>query len=116
MGNTWRLPDLGGGGGFLAGKQTGTRRYRRKGGATSLNSELISVFQENFFDIQEALQAIHMRQEMLREQLAFAKSKGEETVGRNLQVGARKRENGRGRRGRRRVHVCTCGKHALRRL
>lgn len=47
----------------------------------------ISAFQENFFDIQEALQAIHMRQEMLREQLAFAKSKGEETVGRNLQVG-----------------------------
>lgn len=44
--------------------------------------------QENFFDIQEALQAIHMRQEMLREQLACAKSKGEETVGRNLQVGA----------------------------
>lgn len=33
-----------------------------------------------------------MRQEMLREQLAFAKSKGEETVGRNLQVGA---QNGR---------------------
>lgn len=47
----------------------------------------ISASQENFFDIQEALQAIHMRQEMLREQLAFAKSKGEETVGRNLQVG-----------------------------
>ncbi|KAM9767082.1 NGFI-A-binding protein 1-like [Menidia menidia] len=42
--------------------------------------------EENFFDIQEALQAIHMRQEMLREQLACAKSKGEETVGRNLQV------------------------------
>ncbi|XP_076001190.1 NGFI-A-binding protein 1-like [Genypterus blacodes] len=41
--------------------------------------------EENFFDIQEALQAIHMRQEMLREQLACAKSKGEETVGRNLQ-------------------------------
>lgn len=45
------------------------------------------MLQENFFDIQEALQAIHMRQEMLREQLACAKSKGEETVGRNLQVG-----------------------------
>lgn len=45
------------------------------------------LLQENFFDIQEALQAIHMRQEMLREQLACAKSKGEETVGRNLQVG-----------------------------
>lgn len=29
-----------------------------------------------------------MRQEMLREQLACAKSKGEETVGRNLQVGS----------------------------
>lgn len=28
---------------------------------------------------------------MLREQLAFAKSKGEETVGRNLQVGTQKR-------------------------
>ncbi|XP_075871110.1 NGFI-A-binding protein 1-like [Nelusetta ayraudi] len=42
--------------------------------------------EENFFDIQEALQAIHMRQEMLREQLACAKSKGEETVGRNLQI------------------------------
>uniref|UniRef100_A0A3B4AV58 Uncharacterized protein n=1 Tax=Periophthalmus magnuspinnatus TaxID=409849 RepID=A0A3B4AV58_9GOBI len=42
--------------------------------------------EENFFDLQEALQAIHMRQEMLREQLACAKSKGEETVGRNLQV------------------------------
>ncbi|XP_028323699.1 NGFI-A-binding protein 1-like [Gouania willdenowi] len=42
--------------------------------------------EENFFDIQEALQAIQMRQEMLREQLACAKSKGEETVGRNLQM------------------------------
>ncbi|XP_062302927.1 NGFI-A-binding protein 1a [Osmerus eperlanus] len=42
--------------------------------------------EENFFDIQEALQAIHMRQEMLREQLACAKSKGEEVVGRNLQM------------------------------
>lgn len=42
--------------------------------------------EENFFDIQEALQAIHMRQEMLREQLACAKSKGEETVGRSLQM------------------------------
>ncbi|KAJ8003627.1 hypothetical protein DPEC_G00150300 [Dallia pectoralis] len=42
--------------------------------------------EENFFDIQEALQAIHMRQEILREQLACAKSKGEEMVGRNLQV------------------------------
>ena len=50
------------------------------------------ILQENFFDIQEALQAIHMRQEMLREQLACAKSKGEETVGRNLQVGRRPRE------------------------
>lgn len=48
-------------------------------------------FQENFFDIQEALQAIHMRQEMLREQLACAKLKGEETVGRNLQVGRQMR-------------------------
>ncbi|XP_030211377.1 NGFI-A-binding protein 1 [Gadus morhua] len=42
--------------------------------------------EENLFDLQEALQAIHMRQEMLREQLASAKSKGEESVGRNLQV------------------------------
>ncbi|CAL8306949.1 unnamed protein product [Merluccius merluccius] len=42
--------------------------------------------EENLFDLQEALQAIHMRQEMLREQLASAKSKGEETVGRNLQT------------------------------
>ncbi|CDQ67572.1 unnamed protein product [Oncorhynchus mykiss] len=42
--------------------------------------------EENFFDIQEALQAIHMRQGILREQLACAKSKGEEIVGRNLQV------------------------------
>ncbi|KAG7501500.1 NGFI-A-binding protein 1 [Solea senegalensis] len=42
--------------------------------------------EENFFDIQEALQAIHMRQEMLREQLACAKLKGEEMVGRNLQM------------------------------
>lgn len=46
----------------------------------------VSLLQENLFDLQEALQAIHMRQEMLREQLASAKSKGEETVGRNLQV------------------------------
>uniref|UniRef100_H2L365 NGFI-A binding protein 1a (EGR1 binding protein 1) n=1 Tax=Oryzias latipes TaxID=8090 RepID=H2L365_ORYLA len=50
--------------------------------------------EENFFDIQEALQAIHMRQEMLREQLACAKSKGEETVGRNLQVGFKSEEDG----------------------
>jgi hypothetical protein len=42
--------------------------------------------QEGFFDLQEALQAIHMRQETLREQLAIAKSKGEETTGRNIQV------------------------------
>ncbi|XP_077411112.1 NGFI-A-binding protein 1-like [Vanacampus margaritifer] len=42
--------------------------------------------EENFFDIQEALQAIHMRQEMLREQLACAKSKGDESIGRNLQM------------------------------
>lgn len=42
--------------------------------------------EENLFDIQEALQAIHMRQSILREQLACAKSKGEEIVGRNLQV------------------------------
>lgn len=51
------------------------------------------LLQENFFDIQEALQAIHMRQEMLREQLACAKSKGEETVGRNLQVGQKNRRS-----------------------
>ncbi|XP_077452535.1 NGFI-A-binding protein 1-like [Stigmatopora argus] len=42
--------------------------------------------EENFFDIQEALQAIHLRQEMLREQLACAKSKGDESIGRNLQM------------------------------
>ncbi|KAG7463829.1 hypothetical protein MATL_G00180790 [Megalops atlanticus] len=42
--------------------------------------------EEGFFDLQEALQAIHMRQETLREQLAHAKLKGEETLGRNLQV------------------------------
>ncbi|KAM9829553.1 NGFI-A-binding protein 1-like [Syngnathus typhle] len=42
--------------------------------------------EENFFDIQEALQAIHMRQEMLREQLACAKSKGDESIGRSLQL------------------------------
>lgn len=48
-----------------------------------------SVFfsqQEGFFDLQEALQAIHMRQETLREQLAQARSKGEETLTRNIQV------------------------------
>lgn len=44
------------------------------------------VLQEGFFDLQEALQAIHMRQETLREQLVHAKSKGEETVGQNIQV------------------------------
>lgn len=42
--------------------------------------------QEGCFDLQEALQAIHMRQETLKEQLAHARSKGEETVGRNIQV------------------------------
>lgn len=42
--------------------------------------------EEGFFDLQEALQAIHMRQETLREQLATAKSKGEETTGRNIQL------------------------------
>ncbi|KAJ3584046.1 hypothetical protein NHX12_014542 [Muraenolepis orangiensis] len=42
--------------------------------------------EENLFDLQEALQAIHMRQETLREQLASARSKGEESVGRNLQI------------------------------
>ncbi|KAJ8384102.1 hypothetical protein AAFF_G00208930 [Aldrovandia affinis] len=42
--------------------------------------------EEGFFDLQEALQAIHMRQETLREQLAHAKSTGEETLGRSLQV------------------------------
>ncbi|XP_030626787.1 NGFI-A-binding protein 1-like [Chanos chanos] len=42
--------------------------------------------EETFFDIQEALQTIHMRQEMLREQLACAKSKGEEMIGQSLQV------------------------------
>ena len=42
--------------------------------------------QEGFFDLQEALQAIYMRQETLREQLAHARSKGEETATRNIQV------------------------------
>ncbi|CAB1329080.1 unnamed protein product [Coregonus sp. 'balchen'] len=42
--------------------------------------------EEGFFDLQEDLQAIHMRREALREQLATAKSKGEETTGRNVQV------------------------------
>ncbi|XP_035250567.1 NGFI-A-binding protein 1-like isoform X2 [Anguilla anguilla] len=42
--------------------------------------------EEGFFDLQEALQAIHMRQETLREQLVQAKSKGEETLGQNIQV------------------------------
>uniref|UniRef100_A0A673YB38 NGFI-A binding protein 1b (EGR1 binding protein 1) n=1 Tax=Salmo trutta TaxID=8032 RepID=A0A673YB38_SALTR len=42
--------------------------------------------EEGFFDLQEALQAIHMRREALREQLATAKSKGEETVGRSIQL------------------------------
>ncbi|XP_062862259.1 NGFI-A-binding protein 1b [Trichomycterus rosablanca] len=46
----------------------------------------IKTEQEGFFDLQEALQAIHMRQETLREQLALARSKGEETVSRNIQV------------------------------
>ncbi|KAJ8004627.1 hypothetical protein DPEC_G00138280 [Dallia pectoralis] len=42
--------------------------------------------EEGFFDLQEALQAIHMRKETLREQLATAKSKGEETTGRSIQL------------------------------
>lgn len=42
--------------------------------------------EEGFFDLQEALQAIHMRQESLREQLVQAKSKGEETVGQSIQI------------------------------
>ena len=48
---------------------------------------LVSLLcQEGFFDLQEALQSIHMRREALREQLATAKSKGEETMGRCIQV------------------------------
>ncbi|XP_048835145.1 NGFI-A-binding protein 1b [Brienomyrus brachyistius] len=39
-----------------------------------------------FFDLQEALRAIHIRQETLKEQLALAKSKGEEAVVRSIQV------------------------------
>ncbi|KAI5629808.1 NGFI-A-binding protein 1 [Silurus asotus] len=46
----------------------------------------IKTEQEGFFDLQEALQAIHVRQESLREQLAQARSKGEETLIRNIQV------------------------------
>ncbi|XP_066543945.1 NGFI-A-binding protein 1b isoform X2 [Amia ocellicauda] len=42
--------------------------------------------EEGFFDIQEALQTIQQRQETLKEQLAHAKSKGEESVGRNIQA------------------------------
>ncbi|KAJ8246647.1 hypothetical protein GJAV_G00253870 [Gymnothorax javanicus] len=42
--------------------------------------------EEGLFDLQEALQANHMQQEAVREQLAHAKLKGEETVSRNLQV------------------------------
>ncbi|XP_036397319.1 NGFI-A-binding protein 1-like [Megalops cyprinoides] len=42
--------------------------------------------EEGFFDLQEALQVIHMQQETLREQMAHAKSKGEENVARNIQV------------------------------
>ncbi|KAF5892990.1 NGFI-A-binding protein 1 isoform X1, partial [Clarias magur] len=42
--------------------------------------------EEGFFDLQEALQAIHMRQETLKEQLNQARSKGEETLTRNIQV------------------------------
>ncbi|XP_031658160.1 NGFI-A-binding protein 1-like [Oncorhynchus kisutch] len=41
---------------------------------------------EGFFDLQEALQSIHMRRVALREQLATAKSKGEETMGRCIQL------------------------------
>ncbi|XP_030642982.1 NGFI-A-binding protein 1b [Chanos chanos] len=46
----------------------------------------IKTEEGGFFDHQEALQAIHMRQETLKEQLAHARSKGEETAGRNIQV------------------------------
>ncbi|XP_036831130.1 NGFI-A-binding protein 1 [Oncorhynchus mykiss] len=42
--------------------------------------------EEGFFDLQEALQSIYMRREALREQLATAKSKGEETMGRCIQL------------------------------
>lgn len=42
--------------------------------------------EEGYFDLQEALQAIYMRQESLREQLAYAKSKGEEALIRNVQM------------------------------
>ncbi|XP_035263614.1 NGFI-A-binding protein 1b isoform X2 [Anguilla rostrata] len=42
--------------------------------------------EEGLFDLQEALQANHMRQETLREQLAHAKLKGEETLTQSLQV------------------------------
>lgn len=71
----------------MSAVQPVTSRDGSFGSRENVPKLFISAFQENFFDIQEALQAIHMRQEMLREQLAFAKSKGEETVGRNLQVG-----------------------------
>uniref|UniRef100_W5MUV6 NGFI-A binding protein 1a (EGR1 binding protein 1) n=1 Tax=Lepisosteus oculatus TaxID=7918 RepID=W5MUV6_LEPOC len=42
--------------------------------------------EEGYFDIQEALQTIQQRQESLKEQLAHAKSKGEETISRNIQT------------------------------
>lgn len=70
---------------ILSTQPVGPRWWKTRGGS---DATPLLPLQENFFDIQEALQAIHMRQEMLREQLACAKSKGEETVGRNLQVEA----------------------------
>ncbi|XP_063067568.1 NGFI-A-binding protein 1-like isoform X2 [Engraulis encrasicolus] len=42
--------------------------------------------EEGYFDLQEALQAIYVRQETLREQLACAKTKGEDVLIRNLQM------------------------------
>lgn len=53
--------------------------------------------EQGFFDLQEALRAISIRQETLKEQLALAKSKGEEAVVRSIQVPELLRTPGEGR-------------------
>ncbi|XP_067252083.1 NGFI-A-binding protein 1a isoform X2 [Chanodichthys erythropterus] len=42
--------------------------------------------EDGVYDLQEALQVLHTRQETVREQLAIAKSKGDETIRHSLQV------------------------------
>ncbi|XP_016130061.1 NGFI-A-binding protein 1-like [Sinocyclocheilus grahami] len=42
--------------------------------------------EDGVYDLQEALHVLHTRQETVREQLAIAKSKGEETIRHSLQV------------------------------